>query len=94
MSALSPVTADAFELLRENICEHLDEAESLATRDDEWSADDMETACALISDLVLGIRGLMIEHKLQNGGDCRVCAAEWPCPGPRTRFSSRSWSSS
>ncbi|MGH3800377.1 MAG: hypothetical protein ACRDTD_09650 [Pseudonocardiaceae bacterium] len=80
MSALSAVLADALALLRDDICTHLDEAESLAIQDAEWSTDDMERARGLIGDLVLGIRGLMIEHKLQNGGDCRICTSAWPCP--------------
>jgi hypothetical protein len=80
MSTLSPVLADAFGLLREDICAHLDEADSLVMQDAEWSADDMDKARELIGDLVLGIRGLMIEHELQSGGDCRICASAWPCP--------------
>ena len=80
MNALSPVLADAFALLREDICAHLGEAESLAMQDAEWSATDMDSARGLIGDLVLGIRGLMIEHELQSGGDCRICTAAWPCP--------------
>jgi hypothetical protein len=80
MSALSPVMVDAFALLRENICAHLDEAESLAMQDAEWSATDTDSARGLIGDLVLAIRGLMIEHELQSGGDCRICTAAWPCP--------------
>lgn len=80
MSTLSPVLADAFALLRQDICAHLDEADSLAMQDADWSAEDMDTARELIGDLVLGIRGLMIEHELQSGGDCRICASVWPCP--------------
>ena len=80
MSTPSPVLADAFALLRNDICEHLDEADSLAMQDAEWSVDDMDAARELIGDLVLGIRGLMIEHELQTGGDCRICSSAWPCP--------------
>ncbi len=80
MSTLSPVLADAYELLCLDICTYLDEAESLATQEAEWSADDTDTARELIRHLVLGIRGLMIEHELQTGGDCRICASTWPCP--------------
>ena len=80
MSSFSPILADAFELLREDICAHLEEADLLARQDAEWSAEDMEKARKLIIDLLLGIRGLMIEHELQDGGDCRVCAKPWPCP--------------
>src|SRR5262249_19331985 len=80
MSTPSAAQADAFALLREDICEHLDEAESLAFQDNDWSAGDIATARDLIGDLVLGIRGLMIEHELQSGGDCRICQSAWPCP--------------
>jgi hypothetical protein len=80
VSTLAPVFADAFRLLREDLCDHLDEADSLANQDDEWSAEDSETARELINDLLLVIRGLMIEHKLQANGDCRTCASAWPCP--------------
>ena len=79
MSALSPVMADAFALLREDICAHLDEADALALQDADWSADDMDKARELIGNLVLGIRGLMIEHELQSSGECRTCASSWPC---------------
>jgi hypothetical protein len=84
MSALSPVLVDAFSLLRENICAYLDEAELLALQDAEWSAADRDTARGLIGDLVLAIRGLMIEHELRSGGDCRICASAWPCPALAT----------
>jgi hypothetical protein len=79
MSSLSPIRADAFALLREDICVHLEEAESLASQDDDWSAEDMANARQLINDLVLGIRGLMIEHELKSNGDCSTCASLWPC---------------
>ena len=42
--------------------------------------EDSETARELTNDLLLAIRGLMFEHKLQTNGDCRTCAAAWPCP--------------
>lgn len=80
MGTLSPARADAFRLLRDDLYVHLDEADSLAHQDDEWSSDDMDTARDLIVDLVLVIRGLLIEHKLQNSGDCWICASVWPCP--------------
>lgn len=80
MSALSAAQAEAFELLREEICAHLDAAHALASQDDEWCADDIKHARELIGDLVLGIRGLMIEHELQSSGECRPCRSAWPCP--------------
>ncbi len=80
MSTFSPALADAFDLLRDNLYVHLHEADYLADQDDEWSADDMQTARKLIGDLVLVIRGLLIEHELQTSGDCRTCTSAWPCP--------------
>ena len=80
MSTLAPVFADAFRLLREDLCHHLEEADSLTNQDDDWSAEDSETASELINDLLLVVRGLMIEHKLQTDGDCRICTCAWPCP--------------
>jgi hypothetical protein len=80
VGTLAPVFADAFRLLREDLCNHLGEADSLANQDNEWSTEDSDTARELINDLLLVIRGLMFEHKLQPNGDCRTCAAVWPCP--------------
>ncbi len=80
MSTLSPALADAFGLLRDDLCLHLDEADYLANQDDEWSADDMDVARGLIGDLVLVIRGLLIEHERQTSGDCQICTSAWPCP--------------
>ncbi len=80
MSTLTPVFADAFRLLREDLCEHLEEAGSLANQDHDWSTADSDTARELINDLLLVIRGLMVEHRLQTNGDCRTCTSVWPCP--------------
>ncbi|MGH3755266.1 MAG: hypothetical protein ACRDRP_21740 [Pseudonocardiaceae bacterium] len=80
MDTSSPALADAFGLLLDDLRLHLDEAESLATQDAEWSADDMDAARGLIRDLVLVLRGLLIEHELQASGDCRTCTQAWPCP--------------
>jgi hypothetical protein len=80
MSALSPAFVDAFGLLRDDLYTHLDEAEYLADQDAEWSGDDIRTARGLIGDLVLVLRGLLIEHQLQPSGDCRICTSAWPCP--------------
>lgn len=80
MSTPSPALADALGLLRNEICLHLDEAEAWANQDREWSAEDNETARELIGDLVLIIRTLLVEHRLQASGDCRVCTSPWPCP--------------
>ncbi|MGH3928571.1 MAG: hypothetical protein ACRDTF_01175 [Pseudonocardiaceae bacterium] len=80
MSTLSPALIDAFALLSDNLYLHLDEVDSLATHDDEWSTENMETARVLICDLVRVIRELLLEHKLRNSGDCHICTSAWPCP--------------
>jgi hypothetical protein len=76
----SPALADAGHLLHDDLYVHLHEAECLAEQDNEWSADDRDTARKLIGDLVLVIRGLLIEHRSQSSGDCRICTSAWPCP--------------
>jgi hypothetical protein len=80
VSPLSPASADAFYLLRDDLYAHLDGADCLATQDNDWSSDEMQAARGLIGDLVLVIRGLLIEHKVQPSGDCRICTSVWPCP--------------
>ncbi|MGH3834256.1 MAG: hypothetical protein ACRDSF_00920 [Pseudonocardiaceae bacterium] len=80
MSTPSPALAEAGDLLHDDLYVHLHEAEYLAEQDNEWSAADMETARNLIGDLVLVIRGLLIEHRPQSSGNCRICTSAWPCP--------------
>jgi hypothetical protein len=80
MGTLSPAVADAFGLLRMDLYRHLDEAEFLALKYQEWTEDDAENARALIPDLVFVIRGLLINHKVRPDGDCQTCASVWPCP--------------
>ncbi|MGH3887205.1 MAG: hypothetical protein ACRDSZ_11680 [Pseudonocardiaceae bacterium] len=80
MSTPSPALADAGHLLHNDLYVHLEEADYLAEQDDEWSAYDTGTARKLIGDLVLVIRGLLIEHRPQSSGDCRICTSAWPCP--------------
>ncbi len=80
MSTPAPLLTDAFTLLGYDLYVHLSGADSLATQNAEWSADDMARARDLISDLVIVIRGLLVEHRRQVSGDCQVCASAWPCP--------------
>ncbi len=80
MSTLSPLLADALALLREDLFIHIEEADTLATQTAEWSTEDRERARKLIGDLVLMIRGLLIEHERRDAGDCRTCHVAWPCP--------------
>ncbi len=75
-----PRPIDAGHRLHDDLYVHLHEADYLAEQDDEWSADDTESARKLIGDLVLVIRGLLIEHRPQSSGDCQTCPSAWPCP--------------
>ncbi|MGH3684045.1 MAG: hypothetical protein ACRDRU_12265 [Pseudonocardiaceae bacterium] len=80
MDTHSPAFTDALGLLGNDLLVHLDEAEALATQRAEWSDEEMATARELIGDLLLVIRGLLIEHERQASGDCRICTCAWPCP--------------
>ncbi len=80
METISPAVADAFHLLRNDLYEHLDRADELATQCGEWSEEDVETARKLIPDLLVVIRGLLLEHQEQADGTCRTCTLVWPCP--------------
>ena len=53
MDTISPVVADAFRLLHNDLYGHLDEAEFLALKCREWSQQDADTARTLIPDLVV-----------------------------------------
>lgn len=80
MSTLSPALAEAFDLLHSSLYLPLDEAEFLALKGPEWTEEDGDAAYQLILDLVLVIRGLVYEHRVQPDGDCRICTSAWPCP--------------
>jgi hypothetical protein len=79
MDDRAPVIADAFRLLRRDLCEHLDEAEALATERDTWSEEDEAAARDLISDLVTVIRGMLAQHRDRDSGPCTACAVPAPC---------------
>ena len=80
MDTISPVLADAFQLLCTDLYDHLGEAEFLASKAREWSCEDIDSARKLIPDLVVVIRGLLLEHQAQPSGGCRICPSAWPCP--------------
>ncbi|MGH3873864.1 MAG: hypothetical protein ACRDSR_20565 [Pseudonocardiaceae bacterium] len=80
MSTPTPALTAAGHLLHDDLYGHLHEAEYLAEQDDEWSPEDTATARKLISDLVLVLRGLLVEHRAQDSGACRICPSPWPCP--------------
>ena len=80
MDTISPAVANAFHLLRTDLFDHLDSADELATKREEWSDEDVDTARKLILNLLLVIRGLLLEHQVQACGNCRTCTSAWPCP--------------
>jgi len=80
MDPISPALADAFGLLHTDLHHHLSEAESIAGKASEWCWDDIDVARKLIPDLVVVIRGLLVEHEAAPSGECRVCSSAWPCP--------------
>jgi hypothetical protein len=80
MDTLAPAVADAFDLLREDLYRQLDEAESSALSYQDWEQDDIDTARKLIPNLVLILRGLLLDHQARPSGDCRTCTSAWPCP--------------
>lgn len=80
MDTPSPALMDAFGFLQEDLGVHLEEAACLADQNDEWSPEDMDRARQLIGDLVYVLRALLLEHRLQDEGHCKICTAGWPCP--------------
>ncbi len=80
MITLTPAVADAFDLLQMDLRRHLDAADFLALKNDEWTEEDADAARTLIPDLVLVIRELLTDHEVRPDGDCRICTSVWPCP--------------
>ncbi|MGH3921763.1 MAG: hypothetical protein ACRDTT_02615 [Pseudonocardiaceae bacterium] len=80
MDTVSPVLADAFHLLLRDLYAHLCEAEYLASKTDGWSDEDIDSVRRLIPDLLVTVRGLLIEHEVTSSGNCRTCPSAWPCP--------------
>jgi hypothetical protein len=56
VSTLSPLLVDALGLLGDDLLVHLNETESLATQNAEWSEQDKQSAREVIYDLVHVIR--------------------------------------
>lgn len=80
MDAMTPALTDAFRLLGADLLEYLCEAEDLACKVAEWSGEDADDARQLIPDLVLIVRGLLVEHEMRPLGTCRTCSSPWSCP--------------
>lgn len=79
MDSQSPAVADAFQLLRNDLYEHLDEVEFLAMKYEPWTDQDMKSARAVIPDLVIVIRMLLALHDTGIYEVCDNCNEEWPC---------------
>jgi hypothetical protein len=80
MDPLTSAVADAFTLLRQDLCQRLDDAESSSISYEDWDEEDIDAARELIPNLVLVLRGLLLDHQMRPGGECRTCSAAWPCP--------------
>ncbi|MBV9141384.1 MAG: hypothetical protein JO115_10780 [Pseudonocardiales bacterium] len=80
MDPLTSAVADAFTLLRQDLCQRLDDAESSSTSYEDWDEEDIDAARELIPHLVLVLRGLLLDHQMRPGGECRTCSVAWPCP--------------
>ncbi|MGH3719225.1 MAG: hypothetical protein ACRDRI_10390 [Pseudonocardiaceae bacterium] len=80
MDAMTPALIDAYTLLDADLLEHLCEAEHLGRMVAAWSREDEANARKLIPDLVIILRGLLIEHEMRPQGTCRTCSSPWPCP--------------
>lgn len=80
MSTTPSLATDASRLLHRDLYGHLDEADFLALKFEQWNQQDVDSARKLIPDLVVVIRGLLIEHEAKPDGDCRICPSAWPCP--------------
>jgi hypothetical protein len=80
MSKPGPVVARAFALLRNELYQHLEEAECLAEYDREWSEDDEDAARKVINDLATVIRGMVADHRERESGACASCGYVCPCP--------------
>jgi hypothetical protein len=80
MEPITPALADAFRLLRQDIYGYLDEAEFLATKLDDWTEEDADSARKLVPDLVTIVRGIVLVHKETAVGTCGACNTRWPCP--------------
>lgn len=82
----SGLAVKAFSLLRNEVYQHIDEVESLAEEDREWSEEDMDTARTAIRDLVIVIRGMVADHRERDSGTCASCGFVCPCPTVATIY--------
>lgn len=83
MTTLSP-KLEAIRLLRNDLWEHLENAEYLAEPPVAWTPEQQERAGLVIEQLVTVIRGVLIIHESgvddDSGNQCHTCESPWPCP--------------
>ncbi len=79
MSEIPRAQVDANRLLHIDLYDYLDEAEGLASKYMTWGADDIDHARSMIPELVLIVRGMVVKHESDDGGQCAACAVPWPC---------------
>jgi hypothetical protein len=84
MDTISPAVADAHRLLRQDLCDYLDEAEYLSTKLTTWTEADARSARDLIPDLTMIVRGVLLDHKESADGVCPGCNSAWPCSSVST----------
>ena len=86
MNRSGPVIARAFSLLRDELYEHIEEAEYLVEEDREWSELDLDTVRKVITDLATVVRGMVAAHREQESGTCVSCGLVCPCPTVATIY--------
>jgi hypothetical protein len=79
MDSISHVLDEAYELLRRDIYQYLDETEYIAEFA-VWTDKEKELVRRAIPDLTTIIRALVVEHESSKTGTCKKCGTVWPCP--------------
>jgi hypothetical protein len=82
--SIEPAEIDAIRLLRNDMAEHLENAEYLAEPPVTWDADEQQRAGLVIEQLVTVVRGVLITHDIEiedgkSDRQCRTCETPWPC---------------
>ena len=83
--SIEPADIDAIRLLRNDISEHLENAEYFAEPPVDWTPEQQQQAGLVIEQLVTIVRGAVITHDIVIEEDgtsdrlCRTCETPWPC---------------
>jgi hypothetical protein len=82
--SIEPADLDAIRLLRNDMSEHLENAEYLAEPPVDWNAAQQAQAGLVIEQLVSVVRGAVITHDIviedgKSDRQCRTCETPWPC---------------